>query len=148
MRRGSGTFDARPGFTYMSFYDHGSLGLQFQSDLPIGRNDEDYSVGDEFRLSGWYSWLACDRLAFSYRVEGVWRDNYDGADPDLNPGVISTARPDMRGGDWLNFGYGAMLLLNGGALLNFEAVHPVYEDLDGIQLENDWWFFGSWGKSF
>ena len=147
MRRGSGTFNARPGATYMSYYDHGSLGLQFQSDLPVGRNKEGYSVSDTYRLSAWYSWLACDRLAFSYRLETAWRSNFHGADPDLNGAVISTARPDMRGGEWVNFGYGTALLLNSGGLLSFEAVHPVYEHLNGIQLENDWWLFASWSRS-
>jgi hypothetical protein len=148
MRRSSGTFDARPGVTYKTYFDHGSLGLQFQTDLPIGRNWDDYSVGEEYRLNAWYSWLLADSLALSYRVEGLWRENFDGADPDLNPMVISTSRPNMRGGEWLNFGYGAMLLLPRGHFLNFEAVHPVHQHLDGIQLEHDWWFNVSWSKAF
>ncbi len=148
MRRGSGTFDARPGLTYKSYFERISVGGQFQTDLPIGRNDEGYSVGNEWRLNGWISWLFTDRLAFSYRTEFLWRENFDGADADLVPAQISTARPDFRGGDWINFGYGVMALLGEGHLLNFEAVHPVYQNVDGIQLESDWWFFASWSKAF
>ena len=148
MRRGSGTFDARPGITFKRYYDHGSLGFQYQGDIPVGENDQDYAVGDEHRLNVWYSWLPCDRLAFSYRVEGLWRDEYRGADPGLAQPIISTARPDMRGGEWLNFGYGTMLLLGDGYLANFEATHPVYEDLNGIQLSNNWWFNASISKAW
>ncbi|MEK6238305.1 MAG: hypothetical protein N2C14_26615 [Planctomycetales bacterium] len=147
MRRGSGTFDARPGITYKSYFDAGSFGAQFQTDLPVGRNFDGYSVGEEYRLNAWYSALAADWLSFSFRVESLWRENYDGADADLPQPAISTARPDMRGGSWINLGYGAALLWK-GHLLNMEIVQPVYQDLDGIQLETDWTFFTSWSKGF
>jgi len=148
MRLGSGTFNARPGITYKSYCDHGSFGLQYQTDLPVGPNDQNYSVSKEHRLNAWYSWLACDRLAFSYRVESLWKSNFTGADPNLPQGLISTNRPDMRGGQWVNFGYGAMWLVGKGHLLNFEAVHPVYQSLNGVQLSNDWWLAASWSKAF
>ncbi|MCA9247803.1 MAG: hypothetical protein KDA42_11825 [Planctomycetales bacterium] len=148
MRRGSGTFNLRPGITFKRYYNHGSLGAQYQTNLPVGTNDEGYSVGDEHRVNLWYSWLPCDRLAFSYRVEGLWREAYQGADPDLAQPIISTARPDMRGGEWLNFGYGTMLLLGDGYLANVELVHPVYERLNGIQLSNNWWLAASVSKGW
>lgn len=148
MRRGSGTFDARPGITYKRYFDWGSVGLQYQGDLPVGRNKENYTVSKEHRFNGWATWLPCDRLALSFRVEGLLKSNFVGADPGLNPAVISTARPDMRGGDWVNFGYGASLLVGNGYLLSFEAVHPIYQYLNGIQLSNDWWMFTSVSKAF
>jgi len=148
MRRGSGTFNARPGITYKRYLCHGSYGVQLQTDLPIGRNWDDYTVSDEFRLNFWYAHLLRDRLAVSFRVENLWETNFEGADPELNPAAISTARPDMRGGYWLNFGYGAMLLIGDGHLLNVEAIHPVYQDLDGIQLETDFQIVASWSKAF
>ena len=148
MRLGSGTFNARPGVTYKSYYDHGSVGLQYQTDLPVGRNSEDYAVGDTHALNAWYSWLACDKLAFSYRVEALWRKNFRGADADLPTFIISTNRADMRGGEWINFGYGCMWLVGKGHLVNFEAVHPIYQNLNGIQLTNNWWFNVSWSKGF
>jgi len=148
MRRGSGTFDARPGITYTNTMPQGSFGLQFQTDLPIGTNNEGYAVGNEYRLSGWYTHLLTDHIALSLRTESLWRDNYRGTDADLNPRVISTARPDFRGGYWFNLGYGAMVLLGDGHLINFEAVQPLYQDVNGIQLETDWLFNVSWSKAF
>lgn len=148
MRHGSGTVNIRPSVTYKRFFHFGSFGTQFQTDLPLGKNWDDYSVSNEFRLNAWYSHLLSERFAMSFRVENLWKTNFDGADPDLNPALISTNRPDMRGGYWLNFGYGAMLLLGDGHLFNFEVVHPVYQDLDGIQLEQDWTLWASWSKAF
>jgi len=147
MRLGKGTFNFRPGATYKRYMENGSFGVQFQADLPVDENWDDYSVGEEYRVTAWYSHLMTERFSMSARIEGLFLENYDGADPDLNPAVISTVRPDMRGGDLLNFGYGASWLVKGGHLINFELIHPVHQDLDGIQLERDWWFAISWSKT-
>ena len=151
MRIGSGTFDLRPGVTYKQYFDHGSLGLQYQADLTIADNEENYALGDEHRLNVWFNWLALDRLAFSFRVEHLWINNIDGADQDQNPltmGFISTNRSDSRGGFWTNLGYGASLLVGDGYLANFEMVHPIYERLDGIQLSRDWWLTAGISKAY
>lgn len=148
MRLGTGTFNARPGITYKRYFDWGSFGMQYQAHLPVGHNWDNYAVSKRHRFNAWATWLPCDRLALSYRVEGLIRSNFTGADPGLNPALISTARPDMRGGNWVNFGYGASLLVGNGYLLSFEAVHPVYQYLKGIQLAQNLTIFASVSKAF
>lgn len=64
MRLGSGTFDAKPGITWKNYQKHGSTGLQFQTDVPIGRNYSGYSVSDTFQLNGWQSLLVNDNVLF------------------------------------------------------------------------------------
>ncbi|WP_235952297.1 transporter [Crateriforma spongiae] len=147
MRLGSGTFNARPGITWKRYFDHGSFGTQFQTDLPIGRNYRDYSVGDEFRLNTWYSHVLTDHFSTSLRIENLWRTNYGGADPMSPDALISTNVESFRGGYTLNLGVGAAALLN-GHLLNVEIVPMLHQDLDGIQLETDWAIVASWSKSF
>lgn len=153
MRHGSGTVDLRPAITYKKYLCCSSYGAQASAILPLGRNWDDYSEGAEYRASGWYSQLVNDNFALSFRVENVWRENFDGIDSDFvgvvpfPPAVISTNRGDMRGGYWLNLGYGAALLHN-GHLLNLEVVRPVYQDVEGVQLEQDWTLFASWSKGF
>lgn len=148
MRLGSGSFAFRPGVTYKRYYEQGSFGSQFQTNLPLGPNWDNYTVSDTYRLNQWYSHLLTERTAASFRVENLWRSNFEGADPELNPRAISTARPDMRGGYWLSFGYGISHLCEGGSYLNFEITHPVYQFVDGVQLETDWSLAGSWSKAF
>jgi hypothetical protein len=138
MRLGSGTFNARPGVTWKRYYECGSIGAQFQTDLP---------VGDEFRLNAWYSRLLTDHLSTSIRIENLWRTNYDGADPMTPDAVISTNVESFRGGYTLNLGLGAAALYE-GHLLNAEFIPMLTQDLDGIQLETDWSFVVSWSKSF
>mgnify|MGYP001192494697 CR=1 FL=1 len=148
MRLGSGTFDARPGLTWKRYREDGGHGIQFQADLPIGTNYRGYSVGNTYSVSGWYSWLLGERVSTSVRFEGLMRENFSGSDPDLVSMSAPMARTDMRGGDSINLGLGLLWMLKDGSRLNFEWVKPVYQDLDGVQLETDFMLFTSWSKSW
>ena len=150
MRLGHGTWDALPAITYRSYFERASLGLQGSFMLPLGTNDSNYRVGNEYRANAWFSYLLdCDKkLAATFRVEGLWRSNFVGADPQLNPNLISTADPNMRGGDFLNFGYGLMYMLSGGGRLNLEITNPIVQKLRGVQLETDWALAASYSKAF
>ena len=147
MRKGSGTFNAKPGITWRHYAEQGSFGAQFQTDLPIGRNYRGYSVSDTFQLNFWYSHLLTDNVALSVRIENLWKSNYHGADPATNDLLISTNVESFRGGYSLNLGLGVAALIK-GHLFNTEFVPTLYQDLDGIQLETDWTFVTSWSKSF
>tara|TARA_R110002049_G_scaffold2750_10_gene22459 strand:- start:107454 stop:108500 length:1047 start_codon:yes stop_codon:yes gene_type:complete len=147
MRLGSGTFNFRPGLTYKYFSDSWSWGAQFQTDLPIGRNYRGYSVGEEFRINTWSSYLLSDKVSVSWRGEHVWQNEYDGFDPATNDALISTNVESFRGGYWYNMGFGAQANLN-GHYLNAEVVPTIRQDLHGIQLETDFAIIGSWSKVF
>ena len=73
MRLGSGTFDARPGVTYKSYGCNHSMGLQYQTDLPLGKNYRGYREGAEHRLNWWVTrLLGCEKkLAISFRTEAL-----------------------------------------------------------------------------
>ncbi|MEM9369233.1 MAG: transporter [Planctomycetota bacterium] len=147
MRLGSGTFNARPGITWKHYFESGSFGTQFQTDLPIGRNYRNYSVSDEFRLNLWYSHVLNDVFSTSIRLENLWRTDFDGADPMTPDNVISTNVESFRGGYTLNLGLGGAALIK-GHLFNMEVIPRLHQDLNGIQLETDWSLVGSWSKGF
>lgn len=116
----------------------------------MGLNDSNYRVGNEYRANAWFSYVLDSdrRLAATFRVEGLWRSNFVGADPQLNPNLISTADPDMRGGEFLNFGYGLIYMMPRGGRFNFEVSNPVVQNLRGVQLETDWGLAASYSKAF
>lgn len=147
MRLGSGTFNARPGITWKRYGELTSSGVQFQTNIPIGRNYRGYSVSDTLQLSFWKSLLLTDKVAVSLRLENLWQTEFDGEDSTTTNGVISTNVEQFRGGYWLNLGIGGSVLMN-GHLLNAEFLPNLYQDLNGIQLETDWSFAASWSKSF
>lgn len=147
MRLGTGTFNARPGITYKRYFDWYSWGVQFQTDLPIGRNYRGYSVGETYLLNSWTSVLLTDAWSVSLRGEYGWRTNYDGNDdhtPDL---VISTNVESFRGGQWQSIGLGTQIFTK-GHYLNFELVPVMHQDLDGIQLETDYSVIASYSRSW
>ncbi len=147
MRLGSGTFNAKPGMTWRYYRDWWSGGMQFQTDLPIGRNYRGYSVSDEFRFNSWTSVLLTDTWAVSLRGEHLWRTAYDGADPDTSDLLISTNVESFRGGYWYNLGLGTQVIA-GGHYFNVEFVPTVSQNLDGIQLETDYSCIASWSKAW
>lgn len=143
MRLGSGTFNARPGITFKKYSKSGSLGVQLQTDIPVGRNYRGYSVSDEYRLNYWTSILLTDNWALSLRGENLWKSNYDGFDSAAPNLAVSTNVEPFRGGYWFNIGAGTQFT-HDAHYLSVEVVPTVYQDVNGIQLETDFSVIGSW----
>ncbi len=146
MRLGNGTVDFIPGITYKRAFGRGSLGAQFVADVPIGENWSDYGVGSEYRVNLWLSRLITRKVSVSLRTEVLWKENFRGADRDLAMlgTMVPTARPDMRGGEFVNLGYGFNLGPWHRNRIRVEFMHPVYENLKGYQLGHDFTLFASW----
>ncbi|NER94795.1 MAG: transporter [Symploca sp. SIO1B1] len=142
MQIGSGTFDLKPGVTYLGQADKFSWGAQANTVLRLGENSNDYRLGNQFNLTGWVASKWVDWLSTSLRLDFKTLGNISGADPLLNPMMIPTADPDRRGGERLDLGLGLNLYAPSGALkgtrLGVEFVLPMVQSLDGPQLETDW----------
>jgi hypothetical protein len=133
----SGTWDIVPGITYLGSGGRWLWGTQGLAVVRLGENDNDYTLGNRFDATAWMTRLLGSGFSGSARFDWNWWDDVDGADPELNPAVVPTADPDLRGGSRLD----ALLGLNfvhGGLSLAVEGGVPVYQDLDGPQLETDW----------
>ena len=141
MQLGTGTFDLLPGLTYQGHEGSLSWGAQGTARVHLGENDEGYRHGDRQNLTGWlaHRW---GRVSASARLSASHWENFKGSDPELNPAMVPTASPDLRGGDRVDALLGVNWHKAGGALpglrLALEVGAPIYEDLDGPQLETDW----------
>lgn len=141
MRLGHGTWDACPAITCRYFFDRASIAVQGRCDLPMGLNSLDYRVGNEYRANVWFDYLLDEKktLAATFRVEGLWRGNYVGADAELDPYGMPGNDPNMRGGEYLNFGYGVSYMIPAHlGRLDFEVVTPIIQNVQGVQLGTDW----------
>lgn len=142
MQPGSGTFDLLPGITYRGNSETYSWGGQAAATLRLGRNDADYSLGDRYRVGFWGARRWADWLSSSLRVNLEGWSNVDGADARLNPAMVPTADPDLRGGVRLDLLAGVNFIGTEGVLkgqrLFAEFGVPLYQNLDGPQLETDW----------
>lgn len=152
MQLGSGTVDAMPGITYGGEMGNAAWGFQALGTIRIGRNTEGYSKGDAYQLNlfgsyAWSNWI-------STSVRFSWHDwsNYNGRDKGIEahtaPTFVPTADPNRRGGERLDFLPGINLLFpEVWGLENHIGVEggiPIYQNLDGPQLETDWIFNVGW----
>ena len=141
MQIGSGTFDLRPGITYLGQSNDWSWGAQANSVLRLGDNGEDYQLGNEFGLTAWGAYRWNEWFSTSVRLNGRTWGDIEGADSRLNPNLIPTADPDLRNGTNLFLGLGVNFYIPKGSLkgsrIAVELEFPLLRDLDGPQLETD-----------
>jgi hypothetical protein len=150
MQLGSGTVDLLPGITYLGQHRTVSWGAQVSGTIRVGENDRDYSLGNRFDATAWGAWDWFNWVSTSARMDGQSWDNIDGADPALNPALVPTADPNLQGGNRLDLLFGLNFYvpegprLIKGQRLAVEFGFPVYQDLDGPQLETGWVLWLGW----
>lgn len=138
MQLGTGTVDLLPGLTYLGHDGDWSWGAQGTARFHLGENSEDYRHGNRLEATGWVARRLSDSYSGSLRLNFSTWSNFHGADPDLNPNMVPTADPDLRGGDRLDLLLGLNGYYSGGNRLALEFGVPIHQDLDGPQLETDW----------
>jgi hypothetical protein len=141
MQLGSGTFDLYPGVTYHGKTDSLSWGGQVLGTIRLVENDNDYRLGDRVNATAWGGYRCGRSWTTSLRLNVARWGNIDGADPELAPAMVPTADPDRRGGTRADLGLGAAFATQNGLLAGqrfaVEYSRPLYQDLDGPQLETD-----------
>ncbi len=147
MRVGSGSISLRPALTYKRWNECGSIGVQAIGYIPLNENYRDYRLGSQARVSFWISRLLSESTSASFRVEGFWQGNVDGADPELNPAQVTTANPLWQGRSVMNL-YGGLNKIVCGHRFAVEMGAPIYQNVRGYQLEQDFFLFTSWSKAF
>jgi len=107
----------------------------------IGGNGEGYSLGDSVKLNTWLqrslgpaaTWL---RLAYSNT------DHINGRDPEINRSLTLAPSPDADpnnyGGQRIDGFLGASIAWRGFSV-GVEAGVPLFQNLNGLQLKNDWY---------
>lgn len=153
MQLGSGTWDLLPGITYLGQADRLSWGAQYSAVLRLEEeNDSGFRFGNVHQVTAWSAVRLNDWVSVSgravYRHEGVVRGHYNGPHNHSSP-------PDFQGnygGDSVDLGVGMNFRVPNGPLKNqrlaVECLWPVYQDLNGVQLERDWTLYAGWQWAF
>ncbi|MEM8987029.1 MAG: transporter [Pseudomonadota bacterium] len=160
MQIGSGTYDFLPGITYNGYQNRWGWGAQLSGIIRTGDNDQNYTLGDEIAATGWLSYLFTDYASGSVRLAGRSWGEIDGEGPDRsmiptagNPmlDLVPTIRGENFGGERLDLSFGLNFAAqNAGARghrLGLEFGIPVYQDLNGPQMETDWTVTLGWQKT-
>ena len=152
MQLGSGTFDFLPGISYTGLTRDWGWGAQMIGTIRTGKNSDHYRLGDKLNSSLWVSRIWDNWISTSLRMNGQWWGNIKGADPELNVKMVPTANPDIRGGKRIDLLLSVELYAPQGVLkgqhLGVEIGLPVYQSLDGPQLEMDWKISAGWQWTF
>lgn len=141
MQLGSGTYDPVFGLTYTDKTDWFSWGAQANAKIRTGKNNEGYRLGDEYSATSWISKSLTEIAAISVRLEAKTTGDIRGADQNTfgMRNMVPTFDPNNYGGDTVNIGFGLNLYDGKGDLknhkLNFEYLTPIYQDLNGPQME-------------
>lgn len=152
MQLGSGTFDLLPGITCLGQTEDWAWMVQPKGTVRLGRNNSDYRLGNRFHFEAWATRKWTDWLSPSIQMDGQLWGNVQGADPDLNPAMVPTADPGRRGGKRLDLTFAINLYVAQGNLRRnrfaIEAGFPIYQSLDGPQLETGWHWSLGWSRTF
>ena len=178
MQLGSGSFELVPGFTFAATHGSWSYGVQAHSAIPLNKNSRDYKLAPTVGSTLWGTRRLNDSLSISVRgsIEN-WggitsfiehtetRTSEDAHDhtahhshaaPFAQTVYISpTMDPNLQGGTRATLAAGVNFIIPdkfGGILagqrLAVEFQMPVYQDLDGPQMELDWTLTTGWQYTF
>ena len=152
MQLGSGTFDLLPGITYIHSAPELSWGGKISGVVRLGENSQNYTLGNRVNTTVWLTKIWSELLSSSLSLKGEKWGNIDGADPTLSPQIVPTADPKKRAGERVMLSFSTNLFFPTGILedqrISLSAGLPIYQRLDGPQLEMDWTFGVQWKWSF
>jgi len=137
MQLGSGSYEFTLGTSYIKIYGKNSWGNKADIIVRLNDNNRDYKLGNSLAFNSWYSFGVSDKSSLSVRLKVLDWGNISGADADLNPMMVPTADASLRAGTRADALLGYNYQLSQAALLGFEVGMPVYQNLDGPQLETD-----------
>lgn len=142
MQTGTGSFGTKLGLTYLGQSNKLSWGHQLTGMININDNDQDYKFGNRYSFNNWIAANAGDNISISLRLQGLLVNEISGASSNLNPMMVTTADTANSGGTFINSGFGLNYLIANGTLkgLRFatEISIPLYQDLNGIQLKQNY----------
>ena len=142
MQIGSGSYQMKMGLGFTSTGENYAWGMLTSFKKVLDKNNRNYRVGDKFELNLWYKQALRDDFSFS--LNGVYRhkDNISGEDVRLNSSLVPTADPLNQGFKQLDLTVGFSWLIGKLGKYNhsigFDYTKPVWQDVNGIQLQNNW----------
>lgn len=151
MQLGSGTYDFLPGITYNGKKNNLAWGAQLKGNFRLEDNSQGYRLGNIVEGTTWLAKQWKPSLSTSIRLSAKSEGGIRGRDLIITGGN-PLSNVENSGRDQVALHIGVNLLGQKGALkghrVGFEFGAPIYEDVDGIQMSNDWSATLGWHKAF
>ncbi len=139
MQLGTGTYNLLPSLVYVGQGTHLSWGAALNTNIKLGTNTNNYSVGNEYSVSLWLAYQLTNWISVSTRAEYYMQAKLYGYDATINQSSLNdaTANTTNYGGQKVNAYLGLNLyaptyFLKRGRLL-LEYGMPVYQNVYGLQ---------------
>ncbi len=140
MQLGTGTVDALPGVTYLGRNGLWSWGALYRGRFALD-SDQGYHWGDINQLTGWAGYTFYPGVTATARVAGTVQGKIEGANSQIY-GAMQGAYPGWYGGERVDL-FGGIEIAGhafglGHTKLAIEAGFPLYQDLNGPQIGENW----------
>jgi hypothetical protein len=152
MQLGSGSWEARPGATYLLQTPRVSWGGQGLGVVRLNENSEGWRRGHEATVNAWAMLRGSDIVSPGLRMQARTWGDVSGADPVLDPTLSPENDPALQGGTRVSGFLAVNLQVPSGPVaghrLALEWGGPLLESLDGPQMSDDWTLNVGWEFSF
>lgn len=147
---GSGSWDLLPAVYYRGQEGDLAWGVQVGGVLRLEDNDRGYERGTRYWATAWLSHAWTGWLSTSGRLAWTRSGNVSGRDPALDPAASPATDPFRQAGHRIDLLPGVSFALPWlpGQRFAVEAALPVFQHLDGPQLERDWALTAGWQWAF
>ena len=151
LQLGTGTYNLLPGLTYWGAAGPWNWGVQALGQINLGENDEGYTFGDRAYVTAWGGYTLGYGFTASMRLSQEYTGDIDGNDNSIS-GASPTSDPNNYGGWKTQASFGIDYRVPEGPLKGvtpgIEVTVPLYQDLNGPQLEDAWTLFVGVRKVF
>lgn len=153
MQLGSGTWDLKPGVTYLGQHGLLSWGAQASAVFRLeSANESGFAYGDGVNVTPWLAYRLSDSVSISGRLNYDYaediRGHYNGPHGHMSP-------PNFQanyGGHMLEAGLGLNYFVRNGFFkghrLAVEGLLPVYQDRNGVGMDQEFSVVIGWQKGF
>ena len=160
MQLGSGTVDFLPSMTVTQHYDAWMLGAQARGVIRTNDGTHGYRFGNRFNLDLWGAWSPLRWFSVTagvgYGYEGSLRGGQAGVATNVPFGAgipsVPTAQSANYGGQRIDAILGLNFVIPQGMLrgnrLGIDLRLPMYQNLNGVQLETDYTLTAGWSWAF
>lgn len=154
MQLGSGTIDLLPSITWLHQFEDWSYGVQASGKIRMeSENDRGYQLGNVFELIHWIGYAPNNSVSLEGGIAYKHVGGLSGTQEDIGTmgpagRSVTTAFNENYGGESVDLIAGLNFLFENGHRLAFDVRAPVWQDLNGLQLETDYTLTLGWQKAW
>jgi hypothetical protein len=157
MQLGSGTVDILPSLTVTQHLNDFMLGVQVRGRIRTHNNHHGYRFGNQFGVDLWGAWSPIQWCSFvggvGYQYEGELRGRQSGIGQVSPVGLtVPTAYGSNYGGQRIEATLGMNFVIPRGMLkgnrVGIDVRLPIYQNVNGLQLERDFTLTAGWSWAF